>query len=565
MIYVANGQLYLRSMAELESKLVSVTDRPQFAIDSPSFSPDGRSVAFWAGDPNVAIGAGAQNGGVINEAFGGVIKRIAITGGASVTLCSAGNPYGLSWEKDGTILYGQPNGIMRISSNGGGKPETLIPLKPDEVADTPQLLPGGRAVLFTLATSVIGDDRWNRARIVVQSLKTGERKPLIEGGSSARYVPTGHIVYAFNGTLFAVPFDVKRLAVTGGSSLVLEGVRRFTNPGQTGVAHFSISDTGSLIYIPGPVAGTAGSLQNPLVLIDRSGNAKSIPLPPGPYRTPRVSPDGKRIAFWTNGPKEYSVWIYELSGATSMRRLNIGGASRYPIWSADNQHVAFQNVRDDGIDISWQLADGTGVAEQLVKAEVGLAPVPEVWSPTSQNFLFSIGKENGGAISLRTFSMPDKKSAVFAESESRLVARSVFSPNGRWVAYQSSETGRNEIFVQPFPVTGTKYQVSKDGGRQPLWSPDVKELFYNSTLAGVGRLVSVKIATQPSFTFGNPTPIPVDGILPSGGGGVRDFDITPDGKFIVVKTGLLPSDRTPLQVQVVLNWFRELQERVPVK
>src|SRR5262245_13170786 len=123
MIYVANGQLYLRSMAELESKAIPVTDRPQFAIDSPSFSPDGRSVGFWAGDPNVAIGAGAQNGGVINEAFGGVIKRIAITGGASVTLCSAGNPYGLSWEKDGTILYGQPNGIMRISSNGGGRSE----------------------------------------------------------------------------------------------------------------------------------------------------------------------------------------------------------------------------------------------------------------------------------------------------------------------------------------------------------------------------------------------------------------------------------------------------------
>jgi serine/threonine-protein kinase len=378
-------------------------------------------------------------------------------------------------------------------------------------------------------------------------------------------------VYAVNGTLFAVPFDVKRLAVTGGSSPVLEGVRRFTNPGQTGVAHFSVSDTGSLIYIPGPVAGTAGNLQNPLVLIDRTGNAKTIPLPPGAYRSPRVSPDGKQIAFWTNGPKEYSVWIYELSGATSMRRLNIGGASRYPIWSADSQHVAFQtarsfpNVRDDGIAISWQLADGTGVAEQLMKAEVGLAPVPEAWSPTSQNFLFSIGKENGGGISLRTLSILDKKSDVFAESGSHLVARSVFSPNGQWVAYQSNETGRNEIFVQPFPVTGTKYQISKDGGRQPLWSPDGKELFYNSTPAGVGRLMSVKMATRPSFTWGNPTPTPIDGIAASGGGAVRDFDITPDGKFIVVKSALLPSDRTPLQVQVVLNWFGELQERVPVK
>src|SRR5262249_4792298 len=154
-----------------------------------------------------------------------------------------------------------------------------------------------RAVLFTLATSVVGADRWNKARIVVQSLKTGERKILIEGGSSARYVPTGHIGYAFNGTMFAVPFDVERLAVTGGPSRVIEGVRRFGNSGQTGVAHFSISDTGSLIYIPGPVAGSPGGFQVPLVLIDRTGTAKTIPLPPGPYRSPRVSPDGKRIAF----------------------------------------------------------------------------------------------------------------------------------------------------------------------------------------------------------------------------------------------------------------------------
>jgi len=275
MVYVAlPGRLYRRSMSELDAKPVQGLDGVQNAI-SPVFSPDGRSVAFYA-------------------AADSTLKKIAATGGTAVTLCPADNPYGISWGSDDAIVFGQGRkGVMRVSANGSA-PEVLVQAKDGEVMHGPQVLPGGRAVLFTLATSGAGPDQWDKANIVVQSLTTGERRTVVQGGSDARYVPTGHLVYAISGTVFAVPFDVRRLAVKGGAVPLVEGVRRASNsPPATGAANFSISSTGSLIYIPGPVSASSDQLH--IVLTDGAAVAR-LKLPPGAYSAPRVSPDGRSIA-----------------------------------------------------------------------------------------------------------------------------------------------------------------------------------------------------------------------------------------------------------------------------
>ena len=225
------------------------------------------------------------------------------------------------------IAFGQGSkGIMRVSANGG-QPEVLASVKNGELAYGPQVLPGGEWVLFTIATAAT-TEAWAKAQIVVQSLKSSERKTLVSGGSDGRYVPTGHIVYALGGVLFAVPFDLRHLAVTGGPVPIVEGVSRSTT-GQSGVAHFSVSNTGSLMYTPGPVSTSSG--QSDLALFDRNGTSQPLKLPPGPYEYPRLSPDGKRIAFGSDDGKEAVVWIYDLSGVTSMRRLTLGSRNRVPV------------------------------------------------------------------------------------------------------------------------------------------------------------------------------------------------------------------------------------------
>jgi eukaryotic-like serine/threonine-protein kinase len=280
-VYVANRRLYLRPMSETEARPIVGTENDT-GVGHPVFSPDGQSVAFFSGADQT-------------------LKRIAVSGGAAVTICQADNPFGMSWGPDG-IVFGQgPKGIMRVSPSGG-TPDLLVSLNAGESAHGPQMLPDGQAVLFTLATGG-STDRWDNAHIVVQSLKSGERKTLIDGGSDGRYLPTGHLVYALGGTLFAVPLNVRRLEVMGGPTPVVEGVRRADNA--TGTAQFSSSNSGSLIFAPGP-AGVSRSLRV-FVVADRTGTTDPLNLPPGAYAHPRVSPDGTRLAFGTDDDKEANM------------------------------------------------------------------------------------------------------------------------------------------------------------------------------------------------------------------------------------------------------------------
>ena len=356
-IAYANGSsLYLRSVSEFEPRLI--TQAPQnFNVGNPVFSPDGESIAFWSGDDQT-------------------LKRIAVTGGVAMPISHAANPLGMAWGPEG-IVFTQAEGIMRVSETGG-QPERLVDAKADEVMNSPQMLPDAHTLLFTVGANVnVGSaDGWDQAGVVVQSVGSGERKTLIEGGSHARYVPTGHLVFARGGVLFAVPFDLKRLKVTGGPVPIVQGVWRSFGAG--GAAMFSVSDTGSLTYVPGPTDAWSGQGSR-LALINREGVVAPLKIEPGLYNYPRVSPDSTRLALETNDGKQAGVSIYELSGASAVRRITFGGNNRFPIWSADGQRVTFQSDREGDSAVWWQPAVG-GTAERLTRPDPGTSHTPESWS-----------------------------------------------------------------------------------------------------------------------------------------------------------------------------------------
>ncbi len=388
-------------------------------------------------------------------------------------------------------------------------------------------------------------------------MTSGERKTLFEGGSAARYVPTGHLVYAVGGSLFALAFDALQLQVSSAAVPMIDGVRRAGPSGSFGgIAQFSFANNGSLIYIPGAV-----SARWDLALTDRKGGVEPLKLPPGAYQVPRVSPDGKRIAFGTDDGKEAIIWIYELSGATATKPLTRGSNNRFPTWSSDSKRVAFQSDREGDRGLFWQPVDG-GQAARLTTPNAGEAHEPESWSPDGDTLLFSVTK--GSGVSLWTLSVTEKKAMPFGDVQSSIRTGAVFSPDGQWVAYASWGASAKTIYVQPFPATGDTHQLPQGAvePKHPLWSPDGTQLFYNP---GPGQFESVTVTTQPTFAFGNhvAVPRPFPGAAPFLR---RPYDITPDGRFVsAIAAGQSASGRpTAPQIQVVLNWFEELKTRAPL-
>jgi serine/threonine-protein kinase len=548
LVYSANQRLYLRSLSELQPREIPGTASSVF-VAFPAFSPDGHSVAFAYSSPS-----------------GIEIRKIDINGGAAVPVCQldAGTLnnglLGMSWSSNG-ILFGHPDkGIMRVSENGG-QPEILIPLKPGEAAHGPQMLPDGRTLLFTYVAGGVIADRWDRAQIVVQSLQTGERKTIVQIGSDGRYVPTGHIVYAVSGVLYAVPFDAKRLQTTGSPVRVVEGVVRGLGPFAGAQAVYTVSDGGSLAYIPGPAS--ISTAQHEVTVLDRDGAASALKLPPGPYEYPRVSPDGNKIAIGSDNGTEAIVWVYDLSQTSTPLKLTFGARNRFPIWSHDSKRVSFQSDREGDGGIFQQLADGTSSVERVTKADQGTTHIPNSWSPDGHVLLFDVAKD---AYSLWMWSTVDKKMVQFPGVEPSFApTTAVFSPDGHWVAYSTREKGRsrNTLYVQPFPPTGAKYQVNReDDGHHPVWSRDGKRLFYNPAL----RLVAVNVTTQPSFSSGLPENVPGSELIQAGPTSPRSYDITPTGTFIGVGSSRQVSfPGNVQQINIVVNWFEELKQRVPVR
>jgi serine/threonine-protein kinase len=342
----------------------------------------------------------------------------------------------------------------------------------------------------------------------------------------------------------------------------------------------SVSDNGSLIYVPGPVTVSAID-QRDLVIVDRTGTVQTLKLPPGLYEHPRVSPNGKQVAFNTDDGKNAIVWIYDLSGTTSPRQLTFEGKNRFPVWSHDGQRVVFQSERDSEASINWQPADGATPAERLIPAESGSFPVPGSWTPDGKSFLFQKGESSSNInrteqprsiATLWMLSPVEKKTSPFSTQKSVTgispIAPTV-SPDGRWVAYSiGTDTTRAalQLYVQSLS-TGARYSIAS-GAADQMWSPTSNELFFHSLVDG--GTFSTRITTQPHFEFSTPTALPM-GLTNvfrrsrTGPGSPRNIDIMPDGQHFIAAVRHETSSPGSQEIVVVTNWFDELTTRVRTK
>jgi len=533
LVYVASragtNQLYVRSIDRTEATPIPGTE----GGESPFFAPDGQSVGFFAE---------------------GKLKSVSMSGGAPSTLCSAVTARGASWGADGNIIFTPSlafSGLFRVSANGGTPQGLTRPdLKKGEISHRwPEILPGGQAVLFTSWTGGNFDD----ARIEVLSLRTGEQRVVLQGGTDARYIPTGHLVYGRAGELWAAPFDLKRLQVTGPPVSILQGV---TMRSTTGAVEFTSSIDGSLAYVPGAPKGGEGTL----VWVDRTGAAQALPAPPRVYTAPRLSPDGRRVALGITAPTQ-GLWVYDLTRGT-LTRLAETGLVPFPIWTPDGNRLAFtlpghqlpSEAQGAFWNIFWMPSDGSGAPDRVTTSQN--AQWPGSWSPDGRRLAFTEADPTTGYDIWVLTIEGERKAQPFLQTPSNESAP-MFAPDGRWLAYASDETGRKEIYVRPFPGPGGKYQISTEGGTEPVWARSGRELFYRNG----DKMMAVAVETKPVFAAAKPRLLFEAPYEPALYTFLADYDVSPDGKrFLMVKAS---EGESVAQINVVLNWSDELRRLAP--
>ena len=539
--FVASGsdqqrRIYVRSLDELEATALSGTENGQ----DPFFSPDGQWIGFFAD---------------------GKLKKISVQGVAAVRVCDAVSGHGGSWSEDGTIVFTPDvrGALFKVSSAGGtAQPLTALDQQAGEVTQRwPQVLPGGKAVLFTSNTH---GGNYEDADIVAYSMSSGQRKTVQHGGFYARYVPTGHVVYMHDGTLFAVPFDLKRLEVTGQPAPILGGV--VAVPGDAS-AQFSFSEGGNLVYVAGHVGLQAFSIY----WMDSQGKFTPLRKPPADYYNPVFSPDGKRLAMEINDGKRNDIWVYEWERDT-LTRLTFNGGDRLedntkPIWTPDGQRITYASFEKSGVsDLYWTRADGSG--DTLRLTETKNKKVPSCWSPDGKVLAFDQLK-SGTTWNTLTMTIEGSEKLGWKLGEPKLFFdspftqdMSVFSPDGHWLAYESNESGNSQVYVRPFPGPGGTWQVSTGGGRFPKWSRNGKELFYLTQDNKI--MVATYTASGDSFRPDKPR------LWSPGQLTERNFDLYPDGKrFAVLKASAATQSPPSNKVIFIFNFFEELRRKVPAQ
>jgi eukaryotic-like serine/threonine-protein kinase len=527
MVYVAvrgNVQrLFLRSMDRFDATPIPGTE----GGNSPFFSPDSQTVGFFSETK---------------------IKKVPIAGGPVVTLASSPVPtdsFSATWGTDDTIVFSLSSGDLWRVPATGGTPERLDALDSatgELGARWPAFLPGGGALLFN--TLFGGANVSLDVPLKILDLKTGKERVLARDGVVPRYSPTGHLLYAQRGALMAAPFDLGRLDVVGTAVPVIEGIIGNVRGAQgiAPVVQYSLSENGSLVYVPG---GTQ-PVQDTLVWVDRNGVERPLAAPPGIYVNPRVSPDGRHLAVAIEG----QVWTYDLVRETLSRfTFDVGGGN--PIWTPDGKRLTFQS--GSPTNLYWQQADGSGRAERLASSEQRQSA--SSWSPDGQILAFV--ESNATSQDIWTFRLNDHKVEPFLTGSFNEGAPR-FSPDGHWIAYVSDESGRWEVYVQRFPGPGGKVQISKDGAREPTWNTNGRELFYRSG----AKMMAVNITTQPNFAAGRPRVL-FEGPYRPTNATIAGYDVSPDGqRFLMVKQDV-PATSAATQINVVLNWFEELKQKVP--
>jgi eukaryotic-like serine/threonine-protein kinase len=510
-------RIYLRAMDSLNSNPVPGTEG---AIE-PFFSPNGQWLGFFAD---------------------GKLKKISVGGGAATDLADASSPHGASWGNQGTILFARNVGaIQQVSDSGGASQPVTRPIieKGETAHFLPDILPGGQAVLFVAGPG--------SAQIVVQSLRSGERRDLVPGGASPRYAASGHLLYPEGDNLMAAAFDPKRLQLTGTAVAVLEGILQSAN----GAAQYSVSETGSLVYVP----GGSESAARRLVWVSRNGTEQAIPAPPRDYAYLRISPDGRRLAL-TIREQESQIWFYDFA-RDALTRLTFGGSmNEVPVWTQDGKRIAHLSNQGGQVNIFWEPADGSGGPERLTTSED--TNVPGSFSPDGK-FLAYVDINPTTGYDIWVLRLSDRKAEPFLQTPSFEGAPS-FSPDGRWLAYVSEESGRLEVYAKAYPGPGGKYQISTEGGTEPVWNPKGKELFYRSG----DKMMTVDVTTQPNFSAGKPRMLFQGPYLPTLGS-FPFYDVSSDGQRFLMLKSVEQEGAASTQINVVLNWFEELKQKVPVE
>jgi Tol biopolymer transport system component len=528
--YVGEGpdhrsRILIRRLDQQQAVPVAGTEGAQL----PFFSPDGQSLAFFADSK---------------------LKRVAIAGGSPIVVCDAPDPRGGSWSDDGTIVFAPTtvSSLVRVPA-AGGVPTSLTALDSSRHEVThrwPQVVGGGKGVLFTANTNL---GSYENASIEVQSLRTRERKALVRHGYYGRYATSGHLLFIHHGVFTAVPLDLDRLTIIGPAISVLENVS--AAPG-VGFADVATAENGMLVYVE------AQNLQFTVAWWDAAGRVTPLRLGEGNQWDPRLSPDGRRLAFVTGRSGDDELWVAELDRGTTTRLTFSAGSDVFPEWAPDGMHLVFSSERHGGpANLYWIRADGGGEAIRLTHSAT--AQHATSFAPDGKHLLFSEeappNQSNVLTLALDqiasdhpTISAPE---AVVATPFNEMEA--VFSPDARWVAYVSDESGQNEVYVRPFQHGSGKWTVSAGGGVHPAWSRRTSELFY---LNSEGLMVANYTATGSTFVAQRPR-------IWAKIGSLVDYDLASDGRRVVVARHESERPNSPPQLTFLLNFFGELRRRAP--
>ena len=526
-------RLYLRKFDRLEAKPIAGTE----GGISPFLSPDDRWVGFWADFK---------------------LMKVSVGGGVPTALCDVRYPFGFSWGADSRIVFAPyvDTGLSSVPGDGG-KPETLTNLdrsKEEYSHRLPHCLPAGKGILFTIMRQ--GSDV--QPRVAVIESMTRKWRVLLEDAADARYVATGHLAFLRQGTLMLVPFDQDKLEVTGQPVPSVANVIQALNTGNAGydtvAGQFSISTSGSLAYVPG---GILPDRENSLVWVDHKGKAEPIASFKAPFFAPRLSPDGRRIAYRTWG-MENQVWVYDLNRGTTTKLTSEGTAS-WVTWTPDGRRLVFGWSKTGVTNIHWQAADGSLPMERLTQSEYD--QYPGSGSPAGETLAF-VQQQPGSADDILLLQMRDRRVTPFLNSRFSEMYPEL-SPDGRWMAYVSDESGRDEVYVQPFPGPGGKWQISSGGGTEPVWSRNGKQLFYRGPWSYPHiQVFVVEVQTRSGFSASKPHLL-FEQAGYGRAGPIRGWDISLDGKrFLMVKL----EEQKPQPVTemiLVQNWFEELKRLAP--
>lgn len=516
------SRLYLRALSELEPKVLAGTD----GAKSPFFSHDGEWIGFFAQ---------------------GKLKKIAIGGAALQTVTDAPDARGGTWDSDDTIYFTPRNAvsIWKVSAAGGTASEftTLDRARGETSHRWPHVIPGQQTILFSALTGPGQDER----QIVSQSLATGERHVLIQGGATPRYVKTGHLLYGNGDTLFAVPWTPSQTSLAGAVPAAMAELPRLEN--ETALA-YGVSDNGTLVYLAGGPSRTL----NRVVWVDHSGKTEPLSLPERDYESVVLAPNGSQAVVQVY-EGTLTLWMLDLSRQTLTPFLT-NGSSQSPLWTTDGTRVIYRGTRSGFRNLYRKAADGTGTEERLTE-KIDVVQSPTSVSPDGEWLVFNEGSAGGtGVWKLRLNTDPKAAVPELIFPVTERTSNGVISRDGKWLAFQSEVSGRVEVYVQPFPGPGPRRQVSTTGGSFPLWSRDGRRLYFDSL---DNRVMAVDVTTGAAFSAGVPRML-FEGRFKTSANSNTHYDISLDDRRFLRVQQVKP-EAGVVRIEVVLNWISQLTRR----